>query len=180
MLSPLYSESVIADRVREIAERMNADFKNADIVHVIVTLNGSFMFAADLVRQLRFPIVMHFAGATSYTGVERKQLRINAEALPPSFGNKPVILIEDIVDTGNTIGALRQMIAERFASEIKVAALLRRQSGGGKADYYGFTVPAGLFVVGYGLDLDGRYRELRDIKTVGVTTSTAGDARNLC
>ena len=179
MLSPLYSETVIADRVKEIADRMNADFTGADLVHIIVTLNGAFIFAADLVRQLKFPIVLHFAGATSYMGTEQsKNLRINADALPPSFGNKPVILIEDIVDTGNTVNKLRQIMADRFASMIRVAALLRRQSGGGKADYYGFTVPNGLFVVGYGLDLDGRYREFRDIRTI--TSAVSADNKNLC
>jgi hypoxanthine phosphoribosyltransferase len=165
MLSPLYSESVIAERVREIADRLNAQYAKADLVHAIVTLNGAFIFAADLVRQLKFPLMLHFAGATSYMGTEQqKDLRINADAIPHSFGNKPVILIEDIIDSGKTISKLRQIMADRFASSITVVALLRRQGGGGNADYFGFTVPPGLFVVGYGLDLDGRYRELRDIQ----------------
>jgi hypoxanthine phosphoribosyltransferase len=183
MLSPVYNESVIAERVKEIASRMNADFGGEkDYVHVIVTLNGAFMFAADLIRQCKFPMMVHFVGASSYMGTEQqKDLRINADALPRSFGNKPVILIEDIVDSGRTIGKLRQMMVDRFAGTIKVVALLRRQGGGGNADYYGFTVPPGLFVVGYGLDLDGRFRELRDIQALNTATMMPGDThKQMC
>lgn len=182
MLSALYSESVIHDRVRDIADRLNKDYSDSDLVHIIVTLNGAFMFAADLIRYLKFPIVLHFAGASSYMGEEsseNKNLRINADAIPLSFGNKPVILLEDIIDSGKTVGKLRQILVDRFASSISVVALLRRQGGGtAAADYYGFTVPQGLFIVGYGLDLDGRYRELREICSVGATK--ASDKRALC
>ena len=182
MLSQLYSQSVISDRVVEIAGRLNEDFKGEELVHVIVTLNGAFMFAADLIRKCDFPMMVHFVGAASYTGTEQdKDVRINASAVPPSFGNKPVILVEDIVDSGNTIGKLRQIMADRYASTIKVVSLLRRQGGGGTADYFGFTVPPGLFVVGYGLDLDGRYRELKEIKALDTATVAPGGNKNqLC
>lgn len=173
MLSPLYTEAVIQDRVSEIADKLNADFTGEDLVHVIVTLNGAFIFAADLIRKLNFPVVLHFAGATSYMGNEdSKHMRINADALPKSFGNMPVILLEDIIDSGNTIGKLRHILVDKFAGSINVVALLRRQGAEGQPDYFGFTVPQGLFIVGYGLDLDGRYRELRDIQTVGISTSS--------
>lgn len=182
MLSALYSEAVIHDRVREIADRLNKDYGDSDLVHIIVTLNGAFMFAADLIRHLKFPIVLHFAGASSYMGEqssENKNLRINADAIPVSFGNKPVILLEDIIDSGKTIGKLRQILVDRFASSITTVALLRRQGGvATAADYFGFTVPQGLFIVGYGLDLDGRYRELRDICSVGA--AKVADNRSLC
>tara|TARA_B100000609_G_C17053912_1_gene350471 strand:- start:91 stop:642 length:552 start_codon:yes stop_codon:yes gene_type:complete len=177
---PLYSSAAIAERVVDIADEINRDFAGEELVHAIVTLNGAFMFAADLIRHLDVPLVLHFAGATSYYGTEQGDLRINANALPKSFGNKPVLLIEDIMDTGNTVGQLRKIIADRFSGQIKVAALLRRQSGGGKADYYAFTVPRGIFVIGYGMDMDGRYRELKDICAYGQATMTSDGNQGLC
>lgn len=167
MLSQLYSHSAIEARVTEIASQVNKDFTNIPVLHVIVTLNGSFMFAADLVRKLNMPIEMHFAGESSYHGKERGTLEINEDSLPPSFGNNPVLLIEDLMNSGNTVTALRELIAARSASQVKVAALLKRQGGKTGVDYYGFTIPKGLFVVGYGLDLNGRYREKPDLHSYG-------------
>lgn len=174
MLSPLYSESAIADRVQDIAAKLNAAYKDSDLVHIVVTLSGAFIFSADLIRLLNFPIVVHFSGAAPYMGEAQPQssLRVSADEIPPSFGNRPVVLIEDILDSGNTLKKLRQIVADRMASSIEVVALLKRQSSGAKADYFGFTIPENLFVVGYGLDLDGRYRELKEIKTVGVIASS--------
>ncbi|MEC9290959.1 MAG: phosphoribosyltransferase family protein [Pseudomonadota bacterium] len=172
MMTSLYSASAIDERVKDIAEDINKEFAGQDSIHAVVTLNGAFVFAADLIRHLKVPLVMHFAGATSYFGTNQKDLRINADALPPSFGGKPVLLIEDIVDSGNTIAMLRQIMADRSAGTIRVATLLKRQGSSGVADFYGFTVPEGLFVIGYGMDIDGRYRELPEIQTLGTATSS--------
>ena len=180
MLTKLYSQSGIAARVTEISGQIKRDFADVPLLHVVVTLNGSFMFSADLVRQLTgLPIEMHFAGESSYHGKEKGTLQINEDALPPSFGNSPVLLIEDIMDSGNTVNALRKMIAARHASQVKVAALLKRQGGETGVDYYGFTIPKGLFVVGYGLDLNGRYRELPDLHSYG-EAMLHGETRGLC
>ncbi|MAI08062.1 MAG: hypoxanthine phosphoribosyltransferase [Magnetococcales bacterium] len=170
MLSSVYSAATIKDRVEEIAKSINKAYEGEELVHVIITLNGSFMFAADLVRLIEVPMEVHFAGTASYSGSETQDLRINPEAFPKTFGNNPVLIIEDIVDTGATIATLRTLIAERFASNIKVATLLRRQDGEGKADYYGFTIPKGLFVVGYGMDMNGMYRALPDLKAISTGT----------
>lgn len=180
MLSPLYSESAIADRVQDIADKLNKAYEGKELVHIVVTLSGAFIFSADLIRLLNFPIVVHFSGAAPYMGEDEPQssLRVNADEIPPSFGNRPVVIIEDIVDSGNTLKKLRQIVADRMASSIEVATLLKRQETGVKADYYGFTIPKNLFVVGYGLDLDGRYRELKEIKTVGVIA--ANDSKTMC
>ena len=170
MLSSVYSAATIKDRVEEIANAINKNYDGEDLIHVIITLNGSFMFAADLVRQIKVPMEVHFAGTASYSGSETEDLRINPEAFPKTFGNNPVLIIEDIVDSGAPIQTLRTLIAERFASNIKVATLLRRQDGDGKADYYGFTIPKGLFVVGYGMDMNGMYRGLPDLKAISTGT----------
>lgn len=180
MLSPLYSAKAIAERVQDIADHINSDYKDVEALHVVVTLNGAFMFAADLVRKLEMPQVIHFAGAQSYLGTQQGDLRVNADALPRSFGNQPVLIIEDIMDSGRTAKVLRALIAERFSGSIGMAALLRRQNCEGDCDYYGFTVPRGLFVVGYGMDMDGRYRELTDIRAYDNATMSSSTSQGLC
>lgn len=172
MLSEVYSAGAIAERVKEIASHINREFKDEKIIHAVVTLNGSFMFAADLIRHVKVPMEVHFAGTASYSGREKQDLRINPDAFPKSFGNAPVIIIEDIVDSGATIKQLRTLMAERFASHIKVASLLRRQGGNADPDWFGFTVPKNLFVVGYGMDMDGRFRELPDLKAISAATTS--------
>lgn len=174
--TPLYSAAAISERISGIADALNRDFGRAPVVHAIVTLNGAFIFAADLIRQLKFPLVLHFAGGSFFEGTEKRSLLINPDALPTSFGNNPVLLIEDVMDSGNTVGQLRKMVAERFSGTIRTVALLKRQSGDGDADYFGFTLPRGLYVVGYGMDMDGRYRELPDIRTLsaGMPTDDVG------
>lgn len=164
MLSPVYSADAIASRIADIADDINRDFKGQE-VHVIVTLTGAFMFAADLLRKLEIPTVVSFAGSQSFTGTGQ-DLRIDADSFPPSFGNKPVFIIEDIVANGETISSIRQILADRFASEVKIISLLKRQNAKSKADYCGFTVPEDMFVVGYGMDMDGKYRELKEIKAI--------------
>ncbi len=177
-LTPLYSANAIRDRVKQIADSLNKEYGNEGLVHAVVVLNGAFMFASDLIRELDLPLVVHFVGAPDFESQESKAMSIELNTLPRSFGNSPVIIIEDIVDGGNTIGKMRTELANRFASRIEVAALLKRQGGEGKADYHGFTVPEGLFLVGYGLDLDGRYRDNKDICTFG--TSTVKGGKGMC
>tara|TARA_R110000868_G_scaffold190862_2_gene434959 strand:+ start:26520 stop:27047 length:528 start_codon:yes stop_codon:yes gene_type:complete len=171
MLSPVYSAGAIKERVEEIALAINKSYSGENLIHVIITLNGSFMFAADLIRLIKIPMEVHFAGTASYSGAETQDLRINPEAFPKTFGNNAVLIIEDIVDSGVTIAALRELIAARFASNIQVATLLRRQEGAAKAEYFGFTIPKGLFVVGYGMDMNGQYRELPELKAINVGVS---------
>lgn len=174
-MTNLYSAGSIKERVEKIAKDINNDFKGEELVHIVITLNGAFMFAADLVRLLDIPQQISFASASSYVGTQQgDSLSLNMDSLPRSFGNKPVILIEDIMDTGNTVTALRQVLADRMASTIKIAALLKRQGCDGHADYFGFTVPRGLFVIGYGMDMDSRYRELSDIQVLDGATMSGG------
>ncbi|MCP4355330.1 MAG: hypothetical protein GY793_06790 [Proteobacteria bacterium] len=164
----LYSEDVIANRVETLAEELDKKYSKSKMVHVVVTLNGSFMFVADLIRKLNFPITIYFAGSVTNNVEPIKNTRINSDALPKSFGHEPVIVIEDIIDSGKTIKVLREMIAERFAGSIDIVALIKRQSCQIAPDYSCFTVPEGMFLVGYGLDLEGRYRELSSVYALGI------------
>jgi hypoxanthine phosphoribosyltransferase len=173
-MTNLYSAEAIKERVEKIAKDINRDFKGEDLVHIVITLNGAFMFAADLVRLLDIPQQISFASVSSYSGTQQGDLSLNMDSLPRSFGNKPVVVIEDIMDTGNTVAALRQVMADRMASTIKIVALLKRQDCKGHADYFGFTVPRSLFVIGYGMDMDSRYRELSGIKVLDGATMSGG------
>lgn len=173
MLSSVYSANAIASRIKDMADEINRDYKGEE-VHIIITLTGAFVFAADLIRHLKVPVIVNFAGTQSFTGEGLQDLRINEDSIPPSFGNNPVLIIEDIVANGETIGALRNILANRFTSSIKVATLLKRQNAAVKADYCGFTVPQDMFVVGYGMDMDGKYRELPDVQSISNAVGVGG------
>ena len=166
MFSQLYNANTIADRVKELASTISRDFKDAEHLHVIVTMNGSFMFAADLIRHIKVPLIVHFMGISSYENSECKTLSFDAKALPPSFGEDPVLIVEDVIDNGDTLSTLRQIIADRHAQSINTVALLKRQGGSAETDYHGFTIPKGMFVVGYGMDMDGEYRELSELQAI--------------
>jgi hypoxanthine phosphoribosyltransferase len=169
MMQPLYSQQVIANRVEKLADELNKKYKDESNVHMVVTLNGAFIFAADLIRKLKFPVTLCFAGSVTSNVQQVGDTRINSNALPKSFGNEPVIVLEDIIDSGKTIAILREMIASKFASSIDIVALVKRQSCKIAPDYACFTVPEGMFLVGYGLDLENRYRELPGIFSIDCT-----------
>ncbi len=177
-METLYSAATIQSRVKDLADAINRDLKGSPEVHVIITLNGAFMFAADLVRHLNFPMVLHFTGGSFFEGPIKHDVSINPETLPSNFGGAPVLLLEDMLDSGKTINQLRQVFADRQAGRIQIATLLKRQGGKAEADHIGFTIPRQLFVVGYGLDLDGRYRELKEIFTL--TNTTLGTDEGIC
>lgn len=165
MISSIYSAGTIANRVKDIAAEINRDYKGQEI-HIIITLTGAFVFAADLIRHLTIPVIVNFAGSQSFSGKGAQDLRIDSDSIPPSFGNKPVLIIEDIIANGETVGTIRNLLADRFTGSIKVATLLKRQEAKIKADYCGFTIPKDTFIVGYGMDMDGKYRELPDIRAI--------------
>lgn len=164
-MKQLYSTETIQERVKELAKQISRDFEGEDIINVIVTMNGAFMFAADLVRHLDLPVVLHFTGGSFFEGAIKHDVAMDAKTMPMSFAGAPVLVVEDVLDSGKSLKQLRQMIADKHAGSIQVVTLLKRQNGNAKADYVGFNLPRELFVVGYGLDMDGRFRELNDILT---------------
>lgn len=173
LIQPLYSKQVVANRIERLAEELNKKYKGHKNIHLVVTLNGAFIFAADLVRMLKFPVTLCFAGSVTSQVQTVANTRINVDALPKSFGKEPVLILEDIIDSGKTIGVLREMVAERFSSSIEIIALVKRQHCKVAPDYACFTVPEGMFLVGYGMDLENRYRELPGIFTIDCTMDKA-------
>ena len=174
----LYSSSAIQDRVSDIASHLNSELKGSPVVHVIVMMNGSFIFAADLVRKLNLPVVLHFTGGSYFEGAIKREIGLREETLPSSFNNAPVVLVEDIIAEGKSINKLRQLLSDRQAKSISLASLLKRQGTDISPDHCAFTIPDEMFVVGYGLDLDGRYRELQDI--YHLASAPAGSTTGVC
>ena len=159
----LISAEQIQQKVAELGQTITRDFASQDLVLVAV-LKGSFLFMADLCRQIELPLTCDFLGLSSYHGRTRTSgvIRITSDLNQPVEG-RHVLVVEDIVDTGLTMEYLLENLRTRLPKSIKVCSLLHkpeRKQVETPIDYLGFTVP-NEFVVGYGLDYRGRYRNLR-------------------
>ncbi len=152
----------IQQRVAEVAAEIAQDYKGKPLT-IVGVLNGSLMFLADLVRHLDHPLRIGFIRVSSYRGdaTSPGELRFGPEILPDLNG-RDVLLLDDILDTGQTLSRLVQNFRDRGIASLKVAVLLRkigRQQLVFEPDYIGFTIPD-RFVVGYGLDYNDEYRHL--------------------
>jgi len=164
-LRPLLEPEEIRRRVAELGREITADYRGRELTALVV-LKGSFVFAADLLRGIDLTSKVEFIGLRSYgsrtstSGV----VEITLDAKYPLV-DRHVLIIEDIVDTGLTLSFLRDNLATRLPASIRLAALLHKPARTIRPvpiDYLGFTIPDE-FVVGYGLDHDGRYRNLPGI-----------------
>ena len=164
-LNELLSRQAISDRVKELGVEISKDFSKSQNLVCIAILKGSFIFAADLLRSLSIPAQIEFMGLKSYEGQQstgRVQITMD---LGIDIKDKDVLLIEDIVDTGTTLEFLNDTLQVREPASLKIATLLSKPEAhlnDFKLDYVGFEI-ADEFVVGYGLDVDGKYRELDHI-----------------
>jgi hypoxanthine phosphoribosyltransferase len=179
MMKILYSADTIAARVRELADALARDLAGTKLLHTVITMNGAHMFGADVCRALAVPQVLHYTGGSYFQGPIKQEVALNPETLPHSFQHAPVLVIEDILDSGANIRQLRHMLAERQAGRIVVVSLFKRVGSPAEADHTAFSLPKELFVVGYGLDMDGRYRELPDLYTFE-STLMSGAQSGLC
>jgi hypoxanthine phosphoribosyltransferase len=167
-LRPLYSCHEIRRRVRELAREIRRDYRERDLV-VVGVLKGAFVFTADLVRALDLPLTIDFVGLSSYgAGTESTgQVRVTRPLAVPVEG-RDVLVVEDLLDTGQTVAALRADLRARGARSVRICALLDkpdRRLVDLRADYVGFENVRG-FVAGYGIDFAERYRALPDVVTV--------------
>ncbi len=164
----LITRDAIHKRVKELAEQISSDYEGKEPV-LIGVLNGAIFFFADLAREISIPTKMDFIKAASY-GSEMTSsgtIRLVRDLKIPIQG-KPVILVEDIVDTGSTLAYIIDDLERNKTESIRTCALidkLERRSITLPIDYCGFTIKQG-FVVGYGLDYDERFRCLPDIYTL--------------
>ncbi|MBC7714947.1 MAG: hypoxanthine phosphoribosyltransferase [Rhizobacter sp.] len=162
------SEDKIQSRVKELAAMINRDYAGQEVVLVCV-LNGSFIFCADLVRHINVPVQIEMVSLSSYEGTEstgQVSFRLDVKQ---SLVGKNVILVEDIVDTGLTISFLLKHFKLKNVKSLKLCSLLLKRARlkiEVPVDYLGFDIED-KFVIGYGLDYDGRYRELPYIGVYG-------------
>ena len=155
------SAEKIASRIAEMAKQINEDYAGKEVVLVPV-LKGSFMFAADLMRLITVDCSVDFLGLRSYEGTRSSGVVQITSDLTKSVDGKHVLVIEDIVDTGLTMQYLFENMQTRRPATLKVASLLHKPSRTQvevPIDYLGFTIDD-VFVIGYGLDFDQKYRNL--------------------
>ncbi len=155
----------IQGRVKDLADQICFDYKGKEPV-LIGVLNGVVFFIADLARQMTIPTKLDFVRAASYgSGMTSSgTVRLTKDVEIPIQG-KPVILVEDIVDTGLTLAHIMKILEQKGPESIRVCAFidkLERRDIDVTVDYCGFQIQEG-FIVGYGLDHDEKYRHLSDI-----------------
>ena len=165
-LKVLFSEEQLQTRIKELAFEMNM-FYNGEEVIAICVLKGAVMFAVDLVKHLDMPLRLEFIRLSSYGSSTTTSGKVNAVDIQlPDLNGKNVLIIEDIVDTGLTAKFLIDFMNCNFrAKSIKFCSLLDKKITRKvevEPDYYGFDVDD-KFVVGYGLDYDGYFRNLKYI-----------------
>jgi hypoxanthine phosphoribosyltransferase len=158
----LLSADRIQQRIGELAQQIAADYQGQPVT-IIGVLTGSLMFLADLVRHLDLPLRIGFIQASSYRGATTTagKLKIGPELLPDVRGRR-VLLLDDILDTGQTLANLLEHFRTLETLSVRVGVLLRkigRQTTPLEPDYCGFEIPDA-FVVGYGLDYNDEYRHL--------------------
>ena len=158
------SEEKILQRVKEMAAAINKDYAGKRPLCIAI-LNGSFMFASDLFKQLNIDAELCFIKLASYKGMKSSGNIVTSIGLDDDLFDKDVIIVEDIVDTGKTLHNFLPKLLHQQPRSLKIATLLHK-SGATQfplaLDYIGFDIPD-KFVVGYGLDYDGLGRNLKEI-----------------
>lgn len=158
----LYSKEEIENKVASLGQQLSKDYAGKKPL-VICILKGAILFMSDIVRKMDIPLEMDFMDISSYGGgtISTGEVRILKD-LDTSVKDRDVLVVEDIVDTGRTLKALSELLLQREAKSIKICTLLNkpdRRVEGIDVDYVGFKVPDE-FVVGYGMDYAGKYRNL--------------------
>ena len=158
----LFTEQELKDRVAELAAQIDRDYAGKEPM-LISVLRGSFIFMADLARAITLPCTVDFMAVSSYGSgtTSSGQVKITKD-LSESIEGRDIIVVEDILDSGNTLSYLFQLLQARHPASVRLCTLLDKPSRRTKpitADYTGFSVDD-LFVVGYGLDYAEKYRNL--------------------
>jgi hypoxanthine phosphoribosyltransferase len=159
----LLSERQIAERVDQLARQISADYAGADELLLVGVLRGAFIFLADLARRLTIPSRIDFMALSHYEhgSTPTEGVRLIMDLRVPIAG-RHVLLVEDIVDSGETLSYLRRMLEARRPASLKICTLTRkpdRLTTDVRVDYVGFDIPDA-WVVGYGLDFDNKFRSL--------------------
>ncbi|USS87031.1 hypoxanthine phosphoribosyltransferase [Fructilactobacillus cliffordii] len=159
----LYSEQKIQDACQRLGQQLTRDYQGKKPL-VICVLKGAVPFTADLIKQMDLYMDIDFIDVSSYHGGTQSSGDIQmVKDIDEDVSDRDVLLIDDIVDTGHTLAYLKELLKKRGAASVRVCMLMdkpeARQVEGIQADYVGFNVP-NEFLVGYGLDYQGKYRNL--------------------
>ncbi|MFV0513883.1 MAG: hypoxanthine phosphoribosyltransferase [Jhaorihella sp.] len=172
VIEEMISAKAIAARIEALCREIQAEFEGTDKLVVVGLLRGSFVFIADLVRELDLPIEVDFIEASSYgdTMESSREVRILKD-LRGAIEARDVLVVEDIIDTGHTLSHVCRLLQSRNPARLKTIALLNKPSRREvefRADWIGFDIPDE-FVVGYGIDFAQRNRNLPHIGRVRFT-----------
>ncbi len=164
----LITEAEIKEKVKELGKKITEDYQNKEVVFVTV-LRGAVIFMADLARAISIPVIFDFIAISSYgASTESSGVVRILKDLDETIEGKEVLVVEDIVDTGLTLDYLLRILRSRKPASLKVCTLLsksERRKAKIKIDYLGFEIP-NKFVVGYGLDYAGKFRNVPYIFTL--------------
>ena len=171
----LYHESTILSRLDELAHQITWDYRDHELT-VVAVLNGSFMFMGDLLRRIPLPLAVDCLSVASYVGDKSSGVVRFDQHTMPDIAGRDVLILDDILDSGRTLHAVRERLLEENPKSVKICVLLRKYVERAKevtADYVAFDI-ADEFVVGYGLDFIERYRNLPCIGVLSEDVIQAG------
>jgi hypoxanthine phosphoribosyltransferase len=158
----LFDEPAIHRRLDDIAAQLSSDYRDREL-SVIAVLHGSLMFVADLLRRIPLPLKLDCVSVASYHGKAQSSAEVVfKEVTVPDVADRDVLILDDILDSGHTLAAIREKLETAKPRSIRVCVLLSKQKQRSRevaADYVGFEIEDE-FVVGYGLDFRERYRNL--------------------
>jgi hypoxanthine phosphoribosyltransferase len=164
LFEPFLSNAQIVEKIKQIGGQLNRDYAGKRPLFIAI-LNGSFMFAADLFKELMIDAEICFIKLASYKGTKSSGQVITAIGLDIDIFDREVLILEDIVDTGKTLNQFLPQLKHQQPASLKIVALLNKPEAKAypiEVDYLGFTIP-NKFVVGYGLDYNGLGRNIDSI-----------------
>jgi len=156
------TSSDIVENTKKIANQINADFKLGSVCFLGI-LNGCIPFFSELIRNIKIPYSYSFLKISSYQNMERGRLNLELDISENEINSKDVIIVEDIVDSGNTVRFLNSHLSNYKPKSITVVSLLVKEESYELVDYYGFLLKNNKYVIGYGLDINNLFRDLNDI-----------------
>lgn len=160
-LKVLYSMEEVQTRIKELGEEISKDYEGKEIV-IVSVLKGAIFYTVDLVKNIKPDVVIDFMKVSSYEGTESTGVITIKQDLGIDIEGKDVLVVEDIIDTGRTLRVLKEELLKRKPASLKITTLLdkkERREVELTADYVGFEIP-NKFVVGYGFDIDDKYRNI--------------------
>ena len=157
----LFDKETIENKITEIAKEIDKDYQGKEVV-VVAILKGALFFGIDLIKKMETPVILDTIHASSYVGTESSGKLIIRDDISVDLKGKDVIIVEDIIDTGNTLNKIRAHLLDQNPNSLKIAVLVdkkERRTTEVPLDYIGFTIPD-KFIIGYGFDIDEKYRNL--------------------